>query len=86
MRRQASSWTDGTSSRRPPGRPSSTGFARGWTVDEAQTENPVIPGVSLGSTRKAAQESPDFDGRLLCLPSVLVGGEHHFDFRAELGT
>lgn len=61
--------------------------ARGWTVEDAQTENPVIPGVSLGFTRQTSQEMPrDSDGRLMYFTSVLVGGEKYFDFRADLLT
>ncbi|MFE7748959.1 hypothetical protein [Streptomyces sp. NPDC057428] len=58
--------------------------ARGWTIEDAQTENPVIPGVSLGFTRQTSQEMPrDSDGRLMYFTSVLVGGEKYFDFRAD---
>ncbi|MCP9988272.1 hypothetical protein LUX01_17855 [Streptomyces sudanensis] len=60
---------------------------RGWTVDRTEPEYPFIPGVSLGFTRQTSQEVPRTPGGLpVHVTSVLVGGEHYYDFRVEDGT
>ncbi|MBX7552969.1 hypothetical protein K1Y78_34370 [Streptomyces sp. tea 10] len=51
-------------------------------VDTAAPEYPVIPGVSLGSTRQTSQEvSRDAGGLPSCVTSVLVGGRDHYGVR-----
>ncbi|MGW1469160.1 hypothetical protein ACWCPT_33035 [Streptomyces sp. NPDC002308] len=54
---------------------------RGWTVDTARPEYPVIPGVSLGFTRQTSQAvERDADGLPAYVTSVLVGGENYYDY------
>ncbi|MFD7026433.1 hypothetical protein ACFWAR_00115 [Streptomyces sp. NPDC059917] len=55
--------------------------ARGWTATAAETESPVVPGVSLGFTRQTSQEVPrDAAGLPLSFTSVLVAGVHYYGF------
>ncbi|URM91153.1 hypothetical protein LUW75_15510 [Streptomyces sp. MRC013] len=55
---------------------------RGWTVDRREPEYPFVPGVSLGFTRQTSQKVPRVRGGLpVHVTSVLVGGEHYYDFR-----
>ncbi|MFG2236324.1 hypothetical protein ACGFNX_41145 [Streptomyces sp. NPDC048723] len=55
---------------------------RGWTVDAADPENVVVPGVSLGFTRRTSQDVPrDGQGLPVSFTSVLVGGRNYYDFR-----
>ncbi|WP_030730434.1 hypothetical protein [Streptomyces sp. NRRL S-237] len=56
---------------------------RGWTVDAADPEDVVVPGVSLGFTRRTSQEVPrDGEGLPVSFTSVLVAGPDHYDFRS----
>jgi hypothetical protein len=51
-------------------------------VDRTEPEYPFIPGVSPGFTRQTSQEVPRTrEGLPVHVTSVLVGGEHHYDFR-----
>ncbi|MFB7256988.1 hypothetical protein [Streptomyces nojiriensis] len=55
---------------------------RGWSVDVEDPENVVVPGVSLGFTRRTSQEVPrDGQGLPVSFTSVLVAGEGYYDFR-----
>lgn len=55
---------------------------RGWTVDTSDPEYPFVPGVSLGFTRRTSQEVPrTAQGLPVHATSVLVAGEHYYDFR-----
>ncbi|MGW6979670.1 hypothetical protein ACWGE1_09500 [Streptomyces sp. NPDC054932] len=55
---------------------------RGWTVDAEDPEDVVVPGVSLGLTRRTSQEVPrDGQGLPVSFTSVLVAGESYYDFR-----
>ncbi|MEU2113508.1 hypothetical protein [Streptomyces sp. NPDC019507] len=55
---------------------------RGWTVDTSEAEHPFVPGVSLGFTRQTTQEVPrTAQGLPVHVTSVLVAGEHYYDFR-----
>ncbi|MFG2977992.1 hypothetical protein ACGFYY_33980 [Streptomyces sp. NPDC048331] len=57
---------------------------RGWTVDAADPQEVVVPGVSLGFTRRTSQEVPrDGQGLPLCFTSVLVAGPEYYDFRSR---
>ncbi|MGW6577033.1 hypothetical protein ACWGAN_33340 [Streptomyces sp. NPDC054945] len=57
---------------------------RGWTVEVADPEHVVVPGVSLGFTRRTSQEVPrDGQGLPLSFTSVLVAGPDHYDVRRE---
>lgn len=59
---------------------------RGWTVDVAQPEYPVIPGVSLGFTRQTSQEiERDADGLPRYVTSVLVAAEDYYNYRYREG-
>ncbi|CAL9630554.1 hypothetical protein [Streptomyces sp. enrichment culture] len=59
---------------------------RGWTVDRTELEYPFIPGVSLGFTRQTSQEVPRTpEGLPVYITSILVGGEHYYDFRVKDG-
>ncbi|MGW2893177.1 hypothetical protein ACWDAO_00715 [Streptomyces sp. NPDC001212] len=55
---------------------------RGWRVDTSQPEYPVIPGVSLGFTRRTSQEvERDADGLPKYITSVLVAGKDYYNYR-----
>ncbi|MFV2120015.1 hypothetical protein ACE14D_16870 [Streptomyces sp. Act-28] len=59
---------------------------RGWTVDRTEVEHPFVPGISLGFTRRTSQEVPRTRrGLPVHVTSILVGGEHYYDFRARGG-
>ncbi|MEU9478035.1 hypothetical protein [Streptomyces sp. NPDC048191] len=52
---------------------------RGWTVDTAHPEHPVVPGVSLGFTRQTSQEvERDAAGLPKYVTSVLVAGKDYY--------
>ncbi|WP_328863554.1 hypothetical protein [Streptomyces virginiae] len=56
---------------------------RGWSVDAADPENVVVPGVSPGFTRHTSQEVPrDGQGLPVSFASVLVAGPDPYDFRS----
>ncbi|MFE6099758.1 hypothetical protein ACFVQ4_07335 [Streptomyces laurentii] len=56
--------------------------ARGWTVDTSEPGYPFVPGVCLGFTRQTSQEVPrTAHGLPVHVTSVLVAGEHYYDFR-----
>ncbi|MGW5775863.1 hypothetical protein [Streptomyces sp. NPDC003863] len=55
---------------------------RGLAAHGADGEDPFVPGLSLGFTRRTSQEVPRRpDGLPVCFTSVLVGGEDYYDFR-----
>ncbi|MFI9122528.1 hypothetical protein ACIGW0_24605 [Streptomyces bikiniensis] len=55
---------------------------RGRTADTTEPEYPFVPGVSLGFTRRTTQEVPrTAQGLPVHVTSVLVAGEHYYDFR-----
>jgi hypothetical protein len=56
----------------------------GLTVDVSEPEYPVIPGVSLGFTRRSSQQvERDGDGLPRYVTSVLVAGKDYFNHRYE---
>ncbi|MFD8015074.1 hypothetical protein [Streptomyces sp. NPDC058955] len=51
-------------------------------VRDGDTEDPFVPGLSLGFTRRTSQEVPRrADGLPVHFTSVLVGGAEYYDFR-----
>ncbi|MFF3216854.1 hypothetical protein ACFYYB_40310 [Streptomyces sp. NPDC002886] len=57
---------------------------RGWTVTAPDTESLIVPGVSLGFTRRTSQEvHRDAAGFPRSFTSVLVAGAGYYDFLAS---
>ncbi|MFD4373597.1 hypothetical protein [Streptomyces sp. NPDC058486] len=55
---------------------------RGLDIHDGDTEDPFVPGLSLGFTRRTSQEVPRRpDGLPVHFTSVLVGGADYYDFR-----
>ncbi|MFE9042791.1 hypothetical protein ACFY9F_19115 [Streptomyces sp. NPDC012421] len=60
----------------------SGGFPGGLSVHDGGSEEPFVPGLSLGFTRRTSQEVPRRpDGLPVHFTSVLVGGADYYDFR-----
>ncbi|MEU3604033.1 hypothetical protein AB0E83_00980 [Streptomyces sp. NPDC035033] len=54
----------------------------GFDVHDGDGEDPFVPGLSLGFTRRTSQEVPRRpDGLPVHFTSVLVGGADYYDFR-----
>ncbi|MEU3748518.1 MULTISPECIES: hypothetical protein [Streptomyces] len=55
---------------------------RGLAAHDADGEDPFVPGLSLGFTRRTSQEVPRTrKGLPVCFTSVLVGGTDYYDHR-----
>ncbi|WP_086826979.1 hypothetical protein [Streptomyces sp. NRRL B-24572] len=55
---------------------------KGLSAHDADGEDPFVPGLSLGFTRRTSQEVPRRpDGLPVHFTSVLVGGEDYYDHR-----
>ncbi|MEV4425860.1 hypothetical protein ACIGN6_11105 [Streptomyces sp. NPDC053792] len=55
---------------------------KGLAAHDADGEDPFVPGLSLGFTRRTSQEvARRPDGLPVCFTSVLVGGADYYDFR-----